>query len=163
MTKSALLLPFCAILFLSGCKVTKQIQKSDTEKESATKVDSSGSVKADKVTESKVVTEITELVDSTAFITPTGKLITDPKEVTKESIAVPIKKKKTTKRTEDIKEVDKTQTKTEVKKAEKQETKVVTTDKYIKRTGLPWWIWPILLLVLAAYLFYRFYLKRFLK
>lgn len=125
------------------------------------KVDSAGTIKNDIEKESKIVTETKEVVDSTAFVTPDGKLISDPKEVTKESIKVPIKKTKTTKKTEEVKETDKSKSEATVKKKSEKEEKVVTKDKEVKKTGfIPWWIYLILAMCLAAYLVWRFYLRR---
>lgn len=151
MSKFTLFLALCLTIGLTGCKVQKQINKSATETESASKVDSSGVKKNDIEKVSKVETETVEEVDSTAFITPEGKLITDKSDVTKESIAVPIKKKKTTKRTEDIKETDKSESKGEVRKSEKKEDAKTAISKDIKKTSLfPWWIWLIVLAILIA-------------
>lgn len=160
MSKLALFLAISSIIFLSGCSVTKKLNKAKTETESESKVDSSGSVKKDVETISKIETITTEEVDTTIQITPAGKLITDPKEVTKESIAVPIKKKKTTKRTEAIKETDKTQTKAEVKREEKKEEKQSGKQADIKNTGILWYWWLILALIAAGYCAWRFYLRR---
>ncbi len=161
MTKSALFLPLLAIIFFTGCKVTRQINKTDTKQESQTKVDSSGSVKKDVTKESNIESTVTEVIDTTVFLTPAGELITDSARVVPASIPVKVRKTKTTKTHAEIKEVDKTHAKTELKKAAQQETKVVTTDKDVQKSGfiLAWYWWLLIIiaaLVALAYKFRRF-------
>jgi hypothetical protein len=157
MAKFTLFLAFSCIILMTSCQISKKINKAKNESQKETEVDSSGVEKKDVITDSKIVTETTELVDSTAFISPAGKLITDLKEVTKESIAVPIKKKKTTKRTEDVKETDKSQVKTEIKREEKKEENVVTKDADIKKSSLlPIWLWILIFIVLLALAAWKF-------
>jgi len=157
-TKIALFLSITATIFFTSCRVQKNISKQETQKEEANKVDSAATVKNDIQKETKAVTETTEIIDSAAFITPDGKLINDPKDVTKESIKVPIKKKKTTKRTEDIKETD--QSKSEVQVNKKEEKKEETSEKVkvIEKTGftLPWFWWIIIIVLVAGYLAWRY-------
>lgn len=161
MTKFAIFLALSSIVFLSGCRIQKNISKQENQKEEVSKVDSAATVKNDIQKETKAVTETTEIIDSTAFITPDGKLINDPKDVTKESIKVPIKKKKTTKRTEEIKETDKSQSKVDVKKQSDEKTETKATIKDVQKSGLlpgwAWWLIALLILIALAWRFRKFF------
>lgn len=154
-------------LFFSSCSVIKSVNKKKTEDSQKTELDSL--VKSD--TETK--TKITELADTTvktaaseiegsrpvkdlekkplvleddsqvitAYVDSTGNLKIKGK-VKPQSI--PIKFKKIT----EIKSENKTTASVKKKEEVKSETK--TTDKDVKRIGLPWWIWLLLIMVILA-------------
>jgi hypothetical protein len=171
MTKSALFLAFTATFFFTGCKVTKQIQKSESENESASKVDSSAVIKKDVTKEETVKTVITEKVD-TAVTEPgftavvrRDTVLQDGTRVEFKGSAVTIIKptrkihvniNKRTETTAESKEVDKSKSNTAVKKKEekKEETKAVTKD--ITKTGISFWWWILIVIAALAALAWRF-------
>lgn len=161
--RSALIITFVILVVLAtctGCKVVKQIQKTDTETQTESKSDSASTVHNDKITESKTLTETTEVIDSVVFITPKGELISDTTGHKGKLIPVPIKKKKVTKTNQEIKEVDKTQTKTAIKKHEEKKSEVKTVQKDITKTRFPLWIWLLLAIAVLGWGLWRFYLRR---
>lgn len=176
MSKLAIFLALSSIIFLTSCKTTKNVQKSSTETEKQNKVDSSVVVKNDITKESKVKTVITEKLD-TAVSEP-GFTVVVKKDtvlqdgtrvefkgtavkITKPTRKIPVKINKRTETTADTKESDQSKIKTAVKKDDRKDEKVVTKDKEVEKTGfIPWWIYLILAMCLAAYLVWRFYLRR---
>lgn len=163
--KAGLITTFVILVILctcSSCKVTKQIQKTDTETQTESKSDSASTVQNDIEKESKTLTEVTEIIDSVVFITPKGELISDTTGHKGKLIPVPIKKKKITKTNQETKETDKTKSKTALKKSDENhvDTKVITKD--IKKTGIPWyWFLIAALIIIAAYLAWSFVRVRF--
>ncbi len=150
---------FLAILLLSGCRVTRQVNKSETQTESASKVDSSSRVNKDVTKESNIESVVTEVIDTTIHINTKGEVVTDT--TGQKTTAVKVKKTKTTKTVADIRETDKTQTKVEVKKKQevKEETKAVTKD--IQKTGMfPWWLWLILVIAVLCWGAWKVYSKK---
>lgn len=157
MSKLALFLAICSTIVLASCSVTKKINKAKTETESESKVDSAVSTKKDITKETKAISETTEIIDTTVWITPKGDIVQDTANAKGKEIPVRIRKKKVTKVNADIKETDKTQTKAEVKREEKQEEKVVTKDSDIKKTSLlPTWLWILIFIVLLALTIWKF-------
>lgn len=142
-----------------GCKVTKQIANTDTEVNTEVKTDSVSNVSNDITTESKTETTVTETIDSAVFITPKGELLIDTTG-RKDAIRVPIKKKKTTKTNSEVKEVDKSKSKTDLKKKEENKSEVKTVDKEVKKTSIPWYWWLILVVATGLYFGYRFYFRK---
>lgn len=158
MSKLALFLALSSILFLPGCKVSKNISKQETQKEEASKVDSSATVKKDIEKISKIETVVTEVIDTTVHINTKGEIVSDT--TGQKTTAVKVKKTKTTKTKADIKETDQSKVKVEVKRESKKEETKKETVKDIEKTNLfPWYWWIILLVLVAGYLAWRF-LKR---
>lgn len=156
--KPALILIILATL--CSCKVTKQIQKTDTETQTESKKDSIGEVHNDIKKESKIETTVTEEIDSTIFVSQTGDIVSDTSKHKGKETPIRIRKKKTTTTTEDKKEVDKSVSKSEVKAKHETKSEVKTVSKDIKKTGIPFYWWIIIAVLVAVYLSWRFLLAR---
>lgn len=164
------------LFYCSSCSVIKSrnVNKSDTSTD--IEVDSTAN------THSKSETKITETIDT--FLTIRGGEVewsTTDKDLSEKPFVIenedhqitlrkdstgrihgkvktkdkviPVKATKVTEIKSDIKQ------KVKVKSDKETESKTKVVDKDVKRTGIPWWIWVILVLIVAGYLAYR-YLKR---
>lgn len=156
--KTALFLAITAALFLTSCKVQKQINKTETSQESEAKVDSSATVKNDITKESKIETVVTEVIDTTVQVNSKGEIVSDT--TGQKTTAVKVKKTKTKKTKADIRETDQSKVKIEVKRESKKEETKKETVKDVQKSGtMPWWLWIILLILVVLYLSWR-YLRR---
>ncbi len=172
-----------------SCSIIKKIDKNKTETKSESEIDSSANVKKDVTKETKVTSVITEkadtLIDIEGFehsktssdlhnnpivISDNGftAIVTDSAGVTKlkvklEDKQIPVKINKTTKVVAETKEEDKTKSKVDLRKEDKEEAKVKGVSKDIKKTGFPWWLWLLLILVTLGYLVKKYYpsIKKF--
>lgn len=178
MSKLALFLALSCVLFLTSCKVSKNVQKSSTETETQNKVDSSG-VKRNDITkeeETKTITEVavdtsvlvtgvkakvkgdTTLSDGTKveFTSDGGVLIAQPDKT------IPIKGKKRTETTTKTKEVDKSKSEATVKKKEEKKESKKEKGKEVTKTGFVLaWYWFILI-VLALLIAIGWKLRKYL-
>lgn len=147
------------LIVCSGCKVTKQIQKTDTETTTESKSDSSVNVQNDIKKESTIETTTTEIIDTTVFVTPEGKVVADTAKEKGKVIPVHIRKKKTIKTNSETTVIDKTKSKTELKKQDEKKIETNTVVKDIKKTGIAWYWWIILFVLVCGYLAWRFYFR----
>ncbi len=141
---------FLAILLLSGCRVTRQVNKSETQTESASKVDSSSRVNKDVTKESNIESVVTEVIDTTVQVNAKGEIVSDT--TGQKTTSIKVRKTKTTKTHAKIKEVDKTHAKTEVKKKAEIKEEATIKGNVIEKTGFrfPWWLWLIIVMVVLA-------------
>lgn len=175
--KLALLFCITAALFLTSCKVSKNISKQETSQESEAKVDSTAVEKKDIEKVSKVKTVITERADTA--VTEPGFTAVVKKDtvlqdgtrvefkgtavkITKPTRKIPVKINKTTTVTADIRETDQSKVKVEVKKKEEKKEETSEKGKVIEKTGmLPGWAWRLIALLILIALAWRF--RKFLK
>jgi len=157
LSKIALFLALSSTIFMSGCKVTKQISKQDTQTESASKVDSASQVNKDVTKESKIETVTTEVIDTMVQINTKGEIVIDT--TGQKTTSVKVRKTKTTKTHAEIKEIDKTHAKVEVKKSEKKEEAKTAIAKDVKKSGILWYWWLIIAISVLAALAWRFLRK----
>lgn len=171
MSKLALFLALSCVIFLTSCKLQKQVQKSSTETETQNKVDSSAVVKNDITKESKVKTVITEKLDTA--VTEAGFTAVVKKDtvlqdgtrvefkgtavkITKPTRQIPVKINKRTETTADTKETDQSKIKTAVKKDDRKEESQKEAAKEKTKTGIPFWWWIIIALAVLIGLAWRF-------
>ena len=157
--KFALLFCITAAIFLSGCKVTKQISKQETQSEEASNVDSSATVKNDIQKESKIETTTVEEIDTTVQVNSKGEIVSDT--TGQKTTAVKVRKTKTTKTKADIRETDQSKTQVEVKREEENKEETIEKGKVIEKTGLipgwAWWLIALLILIALAWRFRKFF------
>lgn len=172
-----------ACLFFA-CSVSKKIQKDNKETEQSEKTDTTGSVKSESNSALKSKTEITEIADTTITVKgfihseKSTDLITKPivisdngfTAIVMDSAGTTLLKVKLEDKQVPVNVNKKTVINTEIKKEEKADTKVSSSKesekkeeeqviaKDIKRSGFPWWLWLILILVTLGYLGYKYHL-----
>lgn len=168
--------PVIALAFLiSSCGMIKNVNRSK-EKEQV-KTDSTARVKEKEVTKTKIVeeadtsavakgstvkgsTHLTDLNDKPLVLEDENVTVTVRLDSGKIKVTGKVKDRKVdlkfTKTTE-----QETTKKTDIKvtKAEEKKTVTKTTDKDVRRYGLPWWFW--LLLIVAGLFIARHYLKKY--
>lgn len=168
--------PIIALAFLiTGCGMLKSVNK--TKEKESVKTDSVAHVKEKET----VKTKTTEYADTSAVVkgstvdgsTPVKDLSDKPFVLEDENQVVTVKLDSTGKlrvtgkvkeRKVDLKftkvteQEKKTERETKVKTSTEEEKVTKTTDKDVRRYGLPWWFW--LLLVVAGLFIARHYLRK---
>lgn len=168
--------PIIALAFLiTGCGMLKSVNK--TKEKESVKTDSVAHVKEKETVKTKTVeqadtsavvkgstvngsTLLTDLNDKPLVLEDENQVVTVKLDSTgKLKVTGKVKDRKVdlkfTKTTEEVKQTEK-ETKVTEKKEQVTETK--TTDKDVRRYGLPWWFW--LLLVVAGLFIARHYLRK---